>query len=88
LIDLTPMSTAFYEALGVKDSDLAFADSGRDRTHHSNYGAYELARRIAFGIHTADPKLIAHLNDHLAKDARVAELPPVDTTQRFANDSL
>lgn len=88
LIDLTAMSTVFYEALGVKGSDLAFADGGRDRTHHSNYGAYELARRIAFGIHTADPKLIANLGDHLAPDARITELPPVDTKQRLANDSL
>jgi lysophospholipase L1-like esterase len=61
LIDLNTMSIAFYEALGVKDSDLAFADGGRDRTHHSNFGAYELARRIAMGIRTADPRLAGHL---------------------------
>jgi lysophospholipase L1-like esterase len=83
LIDLTPMSVAFYEALGVQGSDAAFADGGRDRTHHSNYGAYELARRIAFGIRTADPKLIAQLGDHLAVEARVTELPPVDTKRRI-----
>jgi hypothetical protein len=88
LIDLNAMSVAFYEALGRKDSDLAFADAGRDRTHHSNYGAYELARRIAMGIHKADPKLIARLGDHLSLDARMNELPPVKTKARFANDSL
>ena len=83
LIDLTPMSVSFYEALGIEGSDAAFADGGRDRTHHSNYGAHELARRIAFGIHTADPKLIAHLGDHLATEARVTELPPVDPKRRI-----
>lgn len=88
LIDLNAMSTTFYEALGSEDSDFAFADGGRDRTHHSNYGAYELARRIAFGIHKADPKLIAHLGDHLGPEARVTELPPVNPSQRFSDDSL
>jgi lysophospholipase L1-like esterase len=88
LIDLYTMSTTFYEALGTKGSDAAFADGGRDRTHHSNYGAYELARRIAMGIHTADPKLIAHLGDHLAPDARITDLPPVNTSARFSDQSL
>lgn len=76
LIDLNRMSIAFYETLGVKGSDFAFADGGRDRTHHSNYGAYELARRIAMGIRSADPRLA----DHLAADTQ--------TTQRFSDDSL
>ena len=76
LIDLNRMSIAFYETLGVKDSDLAFADGGRDRTHHSNYGAYELARRVAMGIRSADPRLAGHL----AADPQ--------TTRRFSDDSL
>lgn len=76
LIDLNAMSVAFYESLGVKDSDLAFADGGRDRTHHSNYGAYELARRVAMGIRATDPRLA----EHLAPDA--------PTTERFSNDNL
>lgn len=88
LIDLNTMSTTFYEALGVQGSDFAFAEGGRDRTHHSNYGAYELARRIAMGIHTADPKLIAQLGDHLAADGRISEPPPVDTTRRFSDERL
>jgi lysophospholipase L1-like esterase len=78
LIDLTAMSVTFYEALGMKGSDAAFADGGRDRTHHSNYGAYELARRIAVGIRDADPRLGVHL----------AEVPPPNTTIKFADDSL
>jgi lysophospholipase L1-like esterase len=76
LIDLNRMSIEFYETLGVKGSDFAFADGGRDRTHHSNYGAYELARRIAMGIRMADPRLAGHL----AADA--------GTTQRFPADGL
>ena len=61
LIDLTPMTIAFYEALGRQRAALAFNDGGRDKTHHNNYGAYELARMVAAGIARADPKLAAHL---------------------------
>jgi lysophospholipase L1-like esterase len=48
LIDLTKMSIAFYEALGPEKAHLAF--SRRDTTHHSAYGAYELAKCIIEGI--------------------------------------
>jgi lysophospholipase L1-like esterase len=51
LIDLTAMSAAFYEALGPEKSWLAFS-GGRDATHHSAYGAYELAKCIVEGIKT------------------------------------
>jgi lysophospholipase L1-like esterase len=49
LIDLTAMSTSLYEALGPEKSWLAFS-GGRDATHHSAYGAYELAKCIVEGI--------------------------------------
>ena len=49
LIDLTAMSIAFYEALGPDKSPLAFS-GGRDVTHHSDYGAYELAKCIVEGV--------------------------------------
>jgi lysophospholipase L1-like esterase len=49
LIDLTKMSIAFYEALGPERAPLAFS-GGRDATHHSDYGAYELAKCIVEGI--------------------------------------
>jgi lysophospholipase L1-like esterase len=49
LIDLTKMSIAFYEALGPDKAPLAFS-GGRDATHHSSYGAYELAKCIVEGI--------------------------------------
>jgi lysophospholipase L1-like esterase len=49
LIDLTQMSIAFYEALGPDKAPLAFS-GGRDATHHSAYGAYELAKCIVEGV--------------------------------------
>jgi len=51
-IDLNAMSIAFYEALGPHRVYLAFAGTGteRDRTHHDNYGAYELAKCVIRGI--------------------------------------
>ena len=49
LIDLTAMSIKFYEALGPAKAPLAFS-GGRDATHHSDYGAYELAKCIVEGI--------------------------------------
>jgi lysophospholipase L1-like esterase len=47
-IDLNAMSVPFYEALGPVESHKAFA--GKDTTHHSDYGSYELAKCIVQGI--------------------------------------
>jgi lysophospholipase L1-like esterase len=69
LIDLNPMSVRFYEALGPEISPYAFADEGRDKTHHNLFGAYALARMVVEGVRTADQKLIAGLASHLAADA-------------------
>ena len=55
LIDLNPMSMRFYEALGPEVSPRAFADEGRDKTHHNEYGAYALARMVVEGLRAADP---------------------------------
>jgi len=49
LIDLTKMSIDFYEALGPDRAKLAFS-GGTDATHHSAFGAYELAKCIVEGI--------------------------------------
>ncbi|MBE2215959.1 MAG: rhamnogalacturonan acetylesterase [Opitutaceae bacterium] len=65
LIDLEAMSRAFYEALGPERSPLAFADGGRDKTHHNNYGAYELARCVVQGIRDAHLDLAAFIVDDL-----------------------
>ena len=43
LVDLNAMSAVLYEALG---SDVKKAFAGEDTTHHSNYGAYELAQCV------------------------------------------
>jgi lysophospholipase L1-like esterase len=60
LIDLTRMSTAFYEALGPEKSWLAFS-GGRDPTHHSAFGAYELAKCIVEGIRSNHLDLAQHI---------------------------
>ena len=79
LIDLHRMSKAFYEALGEQRAPLAFNDEGRDRTHHNNYGAYELARMVVEGIRSADPKLAAHL----AKDVQPFDPRRPDAPEKF-----
>lgn len=48
LIDLNAMSKPFYEALGTVEAHQAFA--GKDTTHQSDYGSYEMARMIVQGI--------------------------------------
>jgi lysophospholipase L1-like esterase len=60
LIDLTKMSIAFYEALGPEKSPLAFS-GGRDATHHSAYGAYELAKCIVEGVKANKLDLARHI---------------------------
>lgn len=69
LIDLEAMSISFYEALGPDASARAFADEGRDRTHHDEYGAYALARMVIEGLRRSDPALLAGLVAHIAPDA-------------------
>jgi lysophospholipase L1-like esterase len=51
-IDLSAMTTTFYEALGPAKAPLAFSGHGdkRDPTHHDNYGAYEIAKCVVEGI--------------------------------------
>jgi lysophospholipase L1-like esterase len=69
LLDLHDMSRRFYEALGPELAARAFADSGRDRTHHDEYGAYSLARMVVEGLRGCDPQLLAGLAGHIAADA-------------------
>ncbi|MEO7497480.1 MAG: GDSL-type esterase/lipase family protein [Massilia sp.] len=52
-IDLNAMSKPFYEALGPKKSELAFAEPTPghiDNTHHNSYGSYELAKAVINGL--------------------------------------
>jgi lysophospholipase L1-like esterase len=59
LIDLNAMSKPFYEALGPVESHKAFA--GKDTTHHSYYGSYELAKCIVQGIKDEKLPLASHI---------------------------
>jgi hypothetical protein len=65
LIDLNAMSKPFYEALGTTDAHLAFA--GKDTTHHSDYGSYELAKCVVEGIRTNNLPLAKVLVEDLPK---------------------
>jgi lysophospholipase L1-like esterase len=80
VIDLTRMTTAFYEALGPQRARLAFNDSGKDKTHHNNYGAYEIARMVASAIASEDERLAAHL----LPEARIYDPAKPDPPERFA----
>jgi lysophospholipase L1-like esterase len=67
LIDLNAMSKSLYEALGPEKAILLFEhgqDLARfDHTHHSPYGAYELARCMIEGIRASELPLASSLSD-------------------------
>ncbi|MDB5297056.1 MAG: lipolytic enzyme family [Phycisphaerales bacterium] len=71
LVDLNAMSKTLYEALGPTESARLFAHPDAadptkfDGTHHSPYGAYELARCVAEGLRRDVPALARHLADDL-----------------------
>jgi lysophospholipase L1-like esterase len=66
LIDLSAASVRFYETLGPERARLAFADGGRDATHHNGYGAYIMAQAVAEGIRNSGSPLAAMLAPGLA----------------------
>lgn len=68
VIDLNAASARIYEALGPERAPLAFADDGRDATHHNAYGAYVLARAVAEALRAPGSPLADH----------VVDLPPFD----------
>lgn len=65
LIDLNLASVRFYETLGPDAAQRAFADEGRDKTHHNEYGASALARLVVDGLRAAEPQFTAGLENHL-----------------------
>lgn len=67
LIDLNAMSAVFYETLGPERAPLAFAEEGRDATHHGAYGAYELARCVVEGIREKVPELARRLAEDMPR---------------------
>jgi lysophospholipase L1-like esterase len=83
LIDLNAMSKTLYESLGPEAAVKLFehepGSSKFDHTHHSPYGAYELARCIVQGIR--DDKL--DLATHIA-----AEVPEFSPAKPDAEDQV
>jgi lysophospholipase L1-like esterase len=70
LIDLNVRSVRYYESMGPDAAPRAFADEGRDKTHHSESGAAALAALVVEGLREADPALAAGLANHLVNPAR------------------
>ena len=69
LIDLNGASIRIYEALGPSRAPAAFADGGRDATHHDDYGAWLMAWAVADAIGGQSGPLAAFVRP---------ELPPMD----------
>lgn len=68
-IDLNAISKRIYESLGPEGSRAAFAqpEPGKiDNTHHSNYGAYQLAKAIAQGLRDVKLPVAALLREDFA----------------------
>lgn len=74
VIDLTRMSTAFYEALGEEGSKRAlvhypantFPNQDKplaDNTHFNPYGAWEIAKMIVMGLKDIKSPLVQHLRN-------------------------
>ncbi len=77
LIDLTAKSKIFYEALGKEGSGVAFKQG--DGTHHSNYGAYEIAKIIADSI----KKQKLPLSKFLIKEFKQFDAEKPDSFENF-----
>ena len=74
VIDLTNMSTIFYETLGEEGSKQAlvhypantFPNQDKalaDNTHFNPYGAWEIAKMIVMGLKQMESPLVQHLRD-------------------------
>ncbi|WP_169449465.1 glycosyl hydrolase 115 family protein [Marinimicrobium agarilyticum] len=90
VIDLHGMSLELYAALGESGSRKAFVhypantfpgqdQALKDNTHHSPYGAYELARAVVKGIREKVPGLATHLRENV---------PPFDPAEPDAPDAV
>jgi len=74
VIDLTSMSTAFYEALGEEDSKYSLVHypantfPGQDQpladnTHFNPFGAWEIAKMVVMGLKAINCELVNYLRD-------------------------
>jgi lysophospholipase L1-like esterase len=77
LVDLTAMTTAFYEALGPEGSKRALVhypagtfpgqtEALKDDTHFNDYGAYEVARMVVESLRRQHHFLARFLRDDVA----------------------
>ncbi len=79
VIDLTAKGATLYEALGPDVSALAFANGGKDKTHHNAYGAYSLACFVA-----RDLAALQGLNIKTASDMPACTPEHPDDPRHFA----
>ncbi len=61
LVDLQNSSAKFYEALGKNVAQGAFAND-KEKTHHNNYGSYEVAKCVLMGIKEAKLDLAQYIS--------------------------
>ena len=61
LIDLNAASVRLYEALGPARAVVAFAEGGRDTTHHDDYGAWLMAWAVADAMRAGGGPLAAFI---------------------------
>ncbi|MGA9657505.1 MAG: rhamnogalacturonan acetylesterase [Asticcacaulis sp.] len=83
LIDLTQQTTELYEALGPDRAGLAFADHGKEKTHHNAYGAFVIASYVAkalagFGLGLEEAKDVPSADPAHPLDPLNYELTPAD----------
>jgi lysophospholipase L1-like esterase len=60
LLDLNASSAALYEAVGEGKAQALFATPA-EKTHHSDYGSYEISKCVVQGIVDAKLELAQHL---------------------------
>ncbi len=93
VVDLNAMSAPLYEALGPTDAHLLFA--GKDTTHHSDYGSYQLAKCIVESIRQQALPLAKFVVDGLPRydpahpdkmaDFPVPAEPPANAAKPYGN---
>lgn len=74
LIDLNAASIRLYETMGAARAPKAFAAQGTDQTHHSEFGARQLALAVIEGLRGANPELTARLETHISADVETCDM--------------
>jgi hypothetical protein len=84
LIDLNAASIRIYEALGPARAPAAFAEGGRDATHHDDYGAWLMAWAIADAMRAGG----GTLGNFIATDMPTMDLTHLPTPADIARIGL